>query len=235
LSPLPPQREWKYVSVRGEWSGKSAGGCRNFQTCPDNAQYLLKVRKQGDVTILLSQSLKKRFDAIGFYVVQTSDSSNKLRAIKSADIVCKTEFARPTEAVIRFNFLPRQKYVIVPCTFDRGQESQFKLEVFSETDVKMHVLKDPQEVAVRGEWVGSSAGGCVNHPSWRSNPQYFLFMKQQARLTITLTQHVASEKRLNSIGFYVARSNGHRLIVMSKEDIVGKGAFEKKRSVVANI
>jgi hypothetical protein len=59
---------------------------------------------------------------------------------------------------------------------------------------------------MQGEWRAKSAGGCLNHSSWRFNPQIFLTVRSRINLTIKLTQEVDEE--LNHIGFYVAKSDG---------------------------
>ena len=57
---------------------------------------------------------------------------------------------------------------------------------------------------LQGEWLGATAGGCINHPTWRNNPQYFLFMRQTATVTITLVQDGGDD---HSVGFYVVKVN----------------------------
>ena len=59
---------------------------------------------------------------------------------------------------------------------------------------------------VQGEWRGKSAGGCLNHSTWRFNPQIFLTVRSKINLTIKLTQEI--DEDLNHIGFYVAKSDG---------------------------
>ena len=202
LAPLPPSQEWKYISCTGSWEGRGAAGCRNHPSCPSNPQFLLRVRRPGDVTILLSQPQAK-FDQVGFYLLTTKDPEVKLTELPSADIVIKSDFARPTEAIASAKLDKKKQYVIVPCTFDPGHEGEFKLEIFCDSDVRLKPLKSTQEVALKGEWVGPSAGGCLNHPTWRNNPQFFLIMQQTARVTITLRQLDVPEGPLNSIGFYI--------------------------------
>jgi hypothetical protein len=58
-------------ALQGEWYGKSAGGCRNHPTCPNNQQYLLKVKQKASVTIILTQNDVEDFECIGFYILKT--------------------------------------------------------------------------------------------------------------------------------------------------------------------
>ena len=76
IQPLPEDREWKWVTAKDEWRGKSAGGCRNHLTCINNPQFLLRTRKATTCTILLSQNSTEAFDAIGFYVLAAKCRSN---------------------------------------------------------------------------------------------------------------------------------------------------------------
>mmetsp|Transcript_13243 Transcript_13243/g.37629 ORF Transcript_13243/g.37629 Transcript_13243/m.37629 type:complete len:845 (+) Transcript_13243:43-2577(+) len=231
LAPLPPGNEWKYIHCTGKWDGRSAAGCRNSPNCHDNPQFLLRVRRPGDVTILLSQP-KTEFDVIGFYVLTTKDSEGKLTDLPSSDIVVKSEFARPTEAIVTATLDKKKQYVIVPCTFDPGHNSEFKLEIFCDSDVRLKPLKNKQEVILNGEWVGLSSGGCLNYPTWRNNPQFFLIMQQSAKVCITLRQMLLEgEEKPHSIGFYVVESFGHRVVLIKPAEIIGKGAFERKMEV----
>eukprot|EP00008_Paramoeba_atlantica_P002348 CAMPEP_0201501750 /NCGR_PEP_ID=MMETSP0151_2-20130828/83753_1 /ASSEMBLY_ACC=CAM_ASM_000257 /TAXON_ID=200890 /ORGANISM="Paramoeba atlantica, Strain 621/1 / CCAP 1560/9" /LENGTH=637 /DNA_ID=CAMNT_0047895279 /DNA_START=1709 /DNA_END=3619 /DNA_ORIENTATION=+ len=210
LAPLPPSKEWKYISCLGSWESRSAGGCRNHPSCIRNPQFLLRVRRSGDFTILLSQT-KEKFDAVGFYVVATKDPEFMLTEINSSDIVAKADFARPSEAIVTASLDKKVQYVIVPCTFDPGFESEFKLEIFGDSDIRLKALKSRKEVELQGEWLGATAGGCINHPTWRNNPQYFLFMRQTATVTITLVQDGGDD---HSVGFYVVKTTGNRVIIL---------------------
>ena len=122
-----PQKKYQYISCLGSWESRSAGGCRNHPSCIRNPQFLLRVRRSGDFTILLSQvccllffyflfffslnfffffdanqhkQTKEKFDAVGFYVVATKDPEFMLTEINSSDIVAKADFARPSEAIV---------------------------------------------------------------------------------------------------------------------------------------
>jgi uncharacterized lipoprotein NlpE involved in copper resistance len=203
LSPLPPSKEWKYISCAGTWDVRTSGGCRNHTSFDRNPQFLLRVRRSGDFTVLLSQS-KEKFDAIGFYIVVVKESTEyAIVEVNSNDILTKSDFARPSEAIAVTQLDKKLHYVIIPCTFDPGFENDFKIEIFGDSDIRLRPLRSQKEVSVHGEWLGPSAGGCINHPTWRNNPQYFLFLKQTATLHVTLIQNESVGE--HSIGFYIVK------------------------------
>ncbi|KAL6076589.1 Constitutive triple response 4 [Balamuthia mandrillaris] len=233
LEPLSPSKEWKHVSVEGEWAGKSAGGCKNNPTCPNNPQYLLQVTEPTVAHMLLVQNDKTEFDHIGFYVAKTGSPTVKLVKISTSDILGKAEFASCREAYWKCSLTPDKFYVIVPCTFDPGYESKFRLTVLSDNAVKIKKLQDAQGLSKYGEWTAGTAGGCINHSSWRDNPQFFLTVKKELSATITLKQ--LEENKMASIGFYIAKSNGRRQLVLTPSDLVEKGAFEKRKSISVEV
>ena len=58
---------------QGEWTKKTAGGCRNNPTCVDNPQYLLTVTKDVNLHALLVVHMPPQSDCphIGCYVIKT--------------------------------------------------------------------------------------------------------------------------------------------------------------------
>jgi hypothetical protein len=61
----------------------------------------------------------------------------------------------------------------------------------------------------QSEWKGETAGGCINHWTWRNNPQFMLTAKKDLIATVTLKQGDADN--MPSAGFYVTKSNGTTL------------------------
>jgi hypothetical protein len=85
------------------------------------------------------------------------------------------------------------------------------------------------ELTFQGEWKGKSAGGCLNHQTWRFNPQIFLTVNKPSKVTITLSQE--GKANLAAIGFYVFKSRDpfKRLVTLPEDPdtaIEGKTSFK---------
>jgi len=63
-------------------------------------------------------------------------------------------------------------------------------------------------VDIVGEWKGKSAGGCLNHLSWRHNPQILLQVPKNSDITITVYQQRKSDKaEMHEISVYLFRTS----------------------------
>jgi hypothetical protein len=147
LTPLSQASEYYEVSVNGEWTGVSAGGCRNHRTFKNNPKFHLLVTGHCDIEsemetttttlfVLLSQTEKHDFNPLGFYVVKSEDTK-VVRKVLSKNIVCQVAFESDnTTEVIETCTLAPGHYTIFPCTFDPGYEAHFTLTIFSDKRVK---------------------------------------------------------------------------------------------------
>ena len=78
-------------------------------------------------------------------------------------------------------------------------------------------------VTCYGEWDESSAGGCLNNPSWRRNPQLLLDVeadpngRPDSRVVLTLTQPslYGAEREYLSVGLVLLRGSGRRRFLVS--------------------
>lgn len=57
------------------------------------------------------------------------------------------------------------------------------------------------------EWKQSLAGGCVNYPTWRDNPQFLLEISQETYVQVLLETNLDPELK-HHIGFYVVKTSG---------------------------
>jgi len=121
---------------------------------------------------------------------------------------------------------PESMYVVIPCTFDPNWESKFTLTILTDNAIKIKKLQEVKDLTLevmqasspdhppnmeltvvsQGEWKGETAGGCINHWTWRNNPQFILTVKKDLIATITLKQ--GETETMPSVGFYVTKSNG---------------------------
>ena len=154
--------------------------------------------------------------------------------------MAKSELVSSKQAFVSFKALPKYTYTLIAVTTESGKESSFSLTCFAKRRVKLKSLNQEAaatDLEVSGQWHDESAGGCVNFPSWRNNPQYFVYAKRPfTEVQITLTQ-----KRLidpHAIGFYVARNSDNaqsRLLVLSADNLVAKTPFEKLHQVSTTV
>jgi len=67
-----------------------------------------------------------------------------------------------------------------------------------------HGILKGKRLAVELEWKGKSAGGCMNHPTWRWNTQIHLLVPEGAKITASLVQ--LARKTLSSVAMYIIDS-----------------------------
>eukprot|EP00005_Dracoamoeba_jomungandri_P009369 CAMPEP_0174275856 /NCGR_PEP_ID=MMETSP0439-20130205/60067_1 /TAXON_ID=0 /ORGANISM="Stereomyxa ramosa, Strain Chinc5" /LENGTH=1280 /DNA_ID=CAMNT_0015368027 /DNA_START=30 /DNA_END=3869 /DNA_ORIENTATION=- len=231
LESCSPERSWLEAHIDGAWKGETAGGCKNFDTFLNNPQYILTVGEgQTTAHIILQQLEDPDFDTLGVYIVSSNKSAGdakKLVLVNNEDIVLKAPFTSPDEVSLKIT-LNVGSYVIIPCTFDPEQEAPFTLDVLSDKPVHLKELGAIEAITLQGEWTAHTAGGCMNHTSWRDNNQYFIYAHKDVDFTLKLKQIGGEE----SIGFYILTSSkGKRRTVVKKEHLVFKSGFYEQKEV----
>lgn len=92
-----------------------------------------------------------------------------------------------------------------------------------------------QNSIVKGEWKGTSAGGCPNFPTWSNNPQYGFQLKVGDVVLVTLMQ---DDTRMNGIrespiavGFIMVKSDDltKKVPALRGPDIIGQTVFNTSR------
>lgn len=93
------------------------------------------------------------------------------------------------------------------------------------------------QVTVFGSWKGASAGGCMNHTSWRNNPQLlFSVPSDGTKAVFTFTQEPDAAGKYSQIGFYIIHgsvSQGRRVVWLDNgdEDILSKPKFTTSKTL----
>eukprot|EP01097_Dermamoeba_algensis_P000969 TRINITY_DN135_c0_g1_i3.p1 TRINITY_DN135_c0_g1~~TRINITY_DN135_c0_g1_i3.p1 ORF type:complete len:625 (-),score=176.10 TRINITY_DN135_c0_g1_i3:208-2082(-) len=139
ITPLIP---WQHSAQEsGEWKGETAQGCANNKEWKNNPQFTLELPKDKenvDLYIMLSQK-KLEVDLIpyqvlpypiyiGFYVYD-EDFSEKLAEVD------KWKNSLEVYKHLRFDTRKHSKLIIVPTTFEAGQETTFTLSVYADEKI----------------------------------------------------------------------------------------------------
>eukprot|EP00966_Prymnesium_polylepis_P199581 4625302-Prymnesium_polylepis.1 len=131
--------------------------------------------------------------------------------------------------------LPRTSFgwphVIVPYTFDPGEEGDFVLSVTTEADFKFQELAAEDEwhhVALLGEWTAHS-GGCPNPENrlWQNNPQWGLRVTQNATVILSLerTLHAESHDASPAMGCLVLQSTARNKPTIPADHVIAHTGF----------
>eukprot|EP01133_Synstelium_polycarpum_P007449 gene7449-8715_t len=231
LAEIAPDRDWRSVQASFEWRGDTAGGSfsGSSATWKDNPKFLFEIGSTATVTIILGKEADVAKDIyIGFYIFRAVDKNMPYVNLTAANLISKTNFLNGNE-VLHSQSLAPGAYIVVPCTFDSRQEGGFSIMAYSESPLSMIDLKD-QVITMRGEWRGVSAGGCLNHTSWRTNPQFQLTNTGSlpTKLTIIMDQLAKDSNLLQFAGFYVARStpsSDKKVYTLTPKDVIGNTEF----------
>eukprot|EP00697_Spironema_sp_BW2_P013946 gnl/Spiro4/4266_TR2142_c0_g1_i2.p1 gnl/Spiro4/4266_TR2142_c0_g1~~gnl/Spiro4/4266_TR2142_c0_g1_i2.p1 ORF type:complete len:765 (-),score=166.85 gnl/Spiro4/4266_TR2142_c0_g1_i2:125-2329(-) len=229
-------KHWVRVSLAGEWRGKTAGGCVNHPTWKENPQYTLSTQTPNTTVFVALQQQDAALghheypNHIGFYVMHTDEVGRMKRRLRSSDIHTRGDFGPCREVTREFVIQPNEKLVVIPCTFLPEVEMQFNLIVHADQAIRFDKI-EPDVIAIaNGEWSQETAGGCINHPTWRLNPQFCLYIDTKEIVSIELSQ----PNREVAIGFYVVRAKQPRQKLLMC-DVVAKTSFVPGLSVSCEV
>ena len=141
---------WQSAVAHGKWSGKSAGGCANFDSVTDNPQFILSITRPAEVVLTLTQTDRRMgvgqddwsHAPIGLYVCYLSSSASGTRLnrmtsrldLRRYQVASTLTFRDAREETIKVSLGMRDhsitRYIVLPCTFDPGIEASFTLRAF---------------------------------------------------------------------------------------------------------
>eukprot|EP01126_Amoeba_proteus_P047315 TRINITY_DN5392_c0_g2_i3.p1 TRINITY_DN5392_c0_g2~~TRINITY_DN5392_c0_g2_i3.p1 ORF type:complete len:863 (+),score=177.45 TRINITY_DN5392_c0_g2_i3:149-2737(+) len=227
----------EHIEIRGEWKGRTCGGCLNHVTWIYNPQIFLQVAQNSTVTISLFQPKSDNVLAISFYVFRTHCPEQKrvVESYNESDILCEGYFSstRPSRISKEVELMASSNpYVIVPATFLPGDASQFMVIIKSTNKVTAKLIGEENEwLTVKGEWTEESAGGCSNFSSFINNPTYGIKLTNpvRARFHIFRTNAVGTGGGFDGITIYILKAPegelSHKLLDYSGETLVKHGNF----------
>ncbi|XP_022241080.1 calpain-C-like [Limulus polyphemus] len=135
---------WHMKLCHGHWlRGVSAGGCRNnADTFHANPQYQLILSDTQEVLISLNQHSVLEPKVIGFSLYQMSKSSCEMLGrsfFKKIKSLVNSQYSNSRQISMKCH-LEQGGYVLIPTTFEPGQETSFTLRVYSTKLIKLKLL-----------------------------------------------------------------------------------------------
>ena len=134
-------------ALRGKWGPGTSGGCPRVPSWTKNPQYLLTPSAAGNFTISLRCNAQPRLD-IGFVVLHQAAAGGRKTSAKvnKRELVHKTTWKPIDLQTADIDLRPAEStgamaYIIVPCTFDAGQQAAFDLTVSSVSGVPFTITE----------------------------------------------------------------------------------------------
>jgi hypothetical protein len=203
------------ISKDGEWSiaGGTAGGSpmtTTWRRCP---QFQLQVLQGGPskVKITLQQPEQPTFPYIGFYIFTAIGDGKKKIDLQNAIVYQPQHFMNKSsvEAILE---LKEGYYMVMPSIYHANVEGKFRLTVQGDRTRFAPAIDWSGSSEANGEWTAELSGGCMNNPTWKSNPHFKLSIGGNGKVFLTLTP----DKRDVGMGFYVfSMSNANEPVAKS--------------------
>eukprot|EP01130_Rhizamoeba_saxonica_P002364 TRINITY_DN12184_c0_g1_i1.p1 TRINITY_DN12184_c0_g1~~TRINITY_DN12184_c0_g1_i1.p1 ORF type:complete len:959 (+),score=191.59 TRINITY_DN12184_c0_g1_i1:30-2879(+) len=189
---------WEKYIYYGNWEGVSAAGSQIYHNWFMNPQYLigakdvsspvfiyLSVKDRGNALFKRGES---RYPPIGLIIIEKNvydtyrEMGGKLHSV--------TTYNETRNNTLSFYAETNKAYVVLPSTYDRGIESQFTLNIYSQYPIECeHLIDRRLTLTAKGAWSENLCGGCKKYvSSWLNNPKFMLVMQEDSNVTMTLIQ-----------------------------------------------
>lgn len=216
---VKPNAAGEYI-VKGTWSveSRTAGGSPNTPQWRRNPQYTLTVAPGGGtVKILLTQKVKDPLPFIAFYIFKSSDTK---RVLDIKEKIYAPEHFVNKESIEAVCNFPEGTFSIMCATF-QPENSDYTLTVSGAGASSLAPVSEHFMAESKSEWLKPLAGGCMNHPTWRSNPK-FAFKVTDATAKTKIYGVLIAKTEVGS-GFYVFGPNQNVPIAKSGFTTVSVG------------
>ncbi|CAG8465149.1 17380_t:CDS:2 [Acaulospora morrowiae] len=147
------EKRWCGIAFRGEWSveNETAGGCiNNPETFHQNPQYSIRVTKPIDLVIALMQKdhrseIGVENVTIGFVCFKIEENREYRIHKPTYEIVGRVTYVNAREVSMKIS-LKCGHYVLIPSTYNVGEEGEFFMRLFSSKSVIVRpLIKDAPE------------------------------------------------------------------------------------------
>lgn len=227
---LPTSSTSESIVLQGSWSveGRTAGGSPNTPQWRRNPQYTLAIGPGGGtVKIVLWQKPKDPLPFISFYIFKAADSK---RVLDMKEKIYATEHFVNKESIEAVCNFPEGLFSIMCATF-QPDSSAFTLCVSGTGLQSLRPVQEHSMASIAGGWAKPLAGGCMNHPTWRSNPKYLLKVDESSE-KVKVYGVLIADSEVGS-GFYVFGPNqnvpiaksGFTTVSVGFEFSVGPGSY----------
>ncbi|RWS04986.1 calpain-C-like protein [Dinothrombium tinctorium] len=140
---LKGKKAWCIRLWKGIWrKGVTAGGCRNnFDTFHLNPQLLLHINDKDEVIISLNQHSVIDAKVVGFSLYQSTTNDERLdrNFFKRNRSYFNSDYTNSKGITARCKLEPGF-YVLLPTTYEPGQEGMFSLRIYSSSPLKLSCL-----------------------------------------------------------------------------------------------
>ena len=191
--------------IRGSWTDRTAGGSATYPSWRQNPQFLLRVQKQSDVHLYLTQNMtNSQIEHLGWYIVRSDDGRHIMRLSQTRLMNNDLKFRKRMEISSGRLSLTPGSYIIIPCTYEPGKLGNFTLTALSSNAINLDfdLVEPPYSRAFNSKWAIDSAGGCMNHATWLKNPKFSIVVPRASQLTFVLSippnPHAASASGLTT-------------------------------------
>ena len=139
------------ASQQGEWTTETAGGCPKHPSWATNPQFQIFPAVEGaSYTLLLQQHVPAPYHAIGFWLMQADNSTDRKVTLSKSHMVTKTKYKAAGKVSLTVELPPREgglPYIVVVSTFDPQLLGRFTLTLMSAEDETTTLIPLQEPVA----------------------------------------------------------------------------------------
>eukprot|EP01122_Echinamoeba_exundans_P012765 TRINITY_DN5421_c0_g1_i1.p1 TRINITY_DN5421_c0_g1~~TRINITY_DN5421_c0_g1_i1.p1 ORF type:complete len:1244 (+),score=206.12 TRINITY_DN5421_c0_g1_i1:107-3838(+) len=220
--------ESQSFSARGSWSGLVSGE-NPFR---NNPQFVVSLSEPSQC--LITVKADSPGCRVRFLVLQVRDAQFCLPSVPSYGVHTEVPFSTDPEVSMPTLFDDSNfKYVVIPWIESLGpsQSMSFELKINAMSALTIRKLPNMSEIVRNGEWAKETAGGCINHASWRRNPQFLIRVNATSDIHLFITQMLDP---LQYIGFYLVKTDdpARKVMKISQSRILNSDTKFRKKSEI---